>query len=516
MSLLARIVDHPLARKAADSGFLQAAHRRVAALDRMNVAAVQERTLRGLLRRAALTQFGKDHGFASIRSVSEYQRRVPLRNYDDFWTEYWKDHYPNLAGQTWPDFVPYYALSSGTTTGTTKYIPVTRDMVRSNNKAAFTNLALYRHHFPKAKLFAGKFFFLGGSTEFRKQADGSLAGDLSGIAANEVADFMRPYAFPPLDLSLIADWEVKIIKLVEQSIHERITALSGVPSWMLLLIDRVKAATGKSRIIDVWPDLRLVIHGGTKFEPYRQRFAQELDDVATTIETYPCSEGFIATEDPRSKLLRIVPDHGLFYEFVPLEEFGQENPTRHTLANVEIGVQYVIILTTCAGLWSYIVGDTIVFESKEPPLIRFTGRTKYYLSAFGEHLISEEVEKALSRAVDACDVQIVEHHVGPIFPTSSDKPGHHRYFVETSTPLNDVEKFTQILDRELCKLNEDYDAHRAGDLTMLAPEVIVMPPGSFNDWMKSKGKLGGQHKVPRMDNEGKITQELTDYLARKS
>ena len=316
----------------------------------MDAGRVQHATLMKLVRKARDTRFGRDHDFSRISSVADYQARVRVREYEWFWNTYWKDAYPRLDDITWPGRVPYYALSSGTTTGVTKYIPVSHEMVKSNRKAAFTTTALFRHANPTAKLFTGKFFFLGGSTDLRKQADGSLAGDLSGIAAKELYEFLRPYTFPPGGLTLITNWEEKLNRFAEMSVKESITAISGIPAWMQRLFMRVREVTGKKTVAEVWPDLRLVIHGGTKFDPFRELFLKEIgSDAVKFCEVYPCSEGFIATEDPRYNHLRIVPDHNIFFEFVPVEELSKEKPTRHTLANVEVGVQYAVVLTTCAG-----------------------------------------------------------------------------------------------------------------------------------------------------------------------
>ncbi len=511
---LTAAVDHRVARGFADAGFVQLAHRRVRDYDAVDVPRVQEATLLDFVRKAAATRFGRDHGFDAIRTVADYQRRVPIRDYEKFWTEYWQAPYPTLSGVTWPTPIPYYALSSGTTSGTTKYVPVSREMVASNKSAAYTSLSLFRHSHPRAKILTGKFFFLGGSTDLRPQADGSFAGDLSGIAAKEVRDLERPFTFPPLELGLETDWEVKLGRLAERSLREPITAVSGVPSWMLKLFDVVKRISGKATLAEAWPQLRLVIHGGTLFDPYRETFRQAIgDDRVKTFEVYPCSEGFIACEDPRHGLLRVVPDHGLFFEFVPVGELDSADPTRHTLATVQLGVQYAVLVTTCAGLWSYLVGDTVTFECRSPPLIRFTGRTKYFLSAFGEHLIQEEIDKAVAHAAKACGVLTEDHHVGPVFPTDPAKPGHHLYLVEfRGPPPARLDDFVGKLDSELIRLNEDYAAHRVGDLTMLRPEVRVVPPGGFGEWMKSRGKFGGQHKVPRMDNTGVTTGQLVAWL----
>ncbi|CAN5450146.1 GH3 auxin-responsive promoter family protein [soil metagenome] len=516
---LATITDTLLVRKIADAAQLRLAHRRVAELDRLDTARTQQNSLLRMVRYARHTKFGKDHDFAGVRSVADYQDRVPLQDYEYFWNTYWKDAYPRLDNLTWPGFTPYYALSSGTTSGTTKYIPVTKAMVKSNAKAAFTTLSFFRHAHPESQLLTGQFFFLGGSTELRKQDDGSLAGDLSGIAAREVTDALRPYCFPPYNLSTMSDWEVKVQKLAEASVNRPITALSGVPSWMLILFDRLKQATGKKTIAEIWPQLRLVIHGGTKFDSYRDLFRQEIgSDKVHFCEVYPCSEGFIATEDPRYKLLRIVPDHDCVFEFIPFEDFdshGKLKPhhARHLVGDVEIGVRYAIAITSCGGVWSYLVGDTVTFESKEPPLIRFTGRTKNFLSAFGEHLIEEEVEKAIAKACVESGVTTTDFHVGPVFPTDPKQPGHHLYLVEFRDKVPaDLTAFAKIIDKELDRLNEDYAAHRIGDLTMRVPVVQAVPAGGFAAWMKSRGKYGGQNKVPRMDNNGTMTKDIEKWM----
>ncbi|MCS7022272.1 MAG: GH3 auxin-responsive promoter family protein [Gemmataceae bacterium] len=511
--LVSSLVATPPLRRLADTLMIRHAHIRARQLDALDVAQVQKATLLQLVRRAATTRFGREHDFARISSVADYQVRVPLRYYEDFWHQYWKDVYPHLEGITWPERIPYYALSSGTTTGATKYIPVSWDMVRSNRKAAFTTTALFRHVHPEARLLTGKFFFVGGSTALRPQADGSRAGDLSGIAAREFPDALRPYTFPPLSLALIANWEEKLQRLAETSLNEPITAISGIPAWLLVLFGKLKQLSGKKTIAEIWPQLRLVIHGGTSFEPYRHVFRREIGSERVHFcEVYPASEGFVATEDPRYQLLRVIPDHGIFFEFVPVDDLDRSHPPRHTLANVETGVNYAVVLTTCAGLWSYILGDTVVFERRTPPLLRFTGRTKYFLSAFGEHLISEEVEKAVAAAARVCGVDVVDFHVGPVFPQQPHLPGHHLYLVECADRLPDPRRFAQAIDAELMVLNEDYAPHRQGDLAMRLPEVRLVRAGGFAAWMKAQGKYGGQHKVPRMDNSGQLTARMLEWF----
>jgi hypothetical protein len=421
--------------------------------------------------------------------------------------------------------VQYVALSSGTTSGTTKHIPVTASILKSNRKAALTALSWFQATYPEARLFGGQMFFVGGSTDLqplRSTGPGSrraalqeqvYAGDLSGIVADDVSPFLRPFTFPPRELALNPDWDEKIDELAIRSAHLPITLVSGVPSWLLVLFERLFKMTGKRKVTQVWPSLQLVVHGGTRFDPYRELFKEVVGGNVKFLETYPASEGFVAAEDPRYGLLRLIPDHGVFFEFVPVAELNSARPARHTLFDIQPGIQYAVVLTTPAGLWSYVLGDTICFESRDPPLLRFTGRTKQFLSAFGEHLIGEEVERAVAIAAHRANLAVVDFHAGPVFPENQGSPGRHRFFAEfTRTPVG-VADFAAELDRALHELNDDYRAHRHGDLTLLAPEIVCVPRGGFADWLHAQGRVGGQHKVPRLDNTGRITQELSERFA---
>jgi hypothetical protein len=500
-----------------------AAHR-AAQLNRRSAVTIQQQTLLRLVRHARRTRFGIDHDFDGVRTVADYQRRVPLRDYETFWNDYWSDSFPYVADVTWPGPIPYFALSSGTSSGTTKYIPLSRAMLASNQRAALTTLSLFLAAHPGTPLFSGRLFFLGGSTDLRDlSVNGTspprcrvLAGDLSGISVREASPLLRPFTFPPEELALLNDWDEKMRLLAASAVKLPITMLSGIPSWLLVLFERLKRQTGRERIADIWPSLRLVIHGGTNFEPYRPLFQTLVGDPAVRfLETYPASEGFIATEDPRYEALRLIPDHNLFFEFVPVEDLETPQPARHTVADVEIGVPYAIVLTTCAGLWSYVLGDTVCFERRDPPLLRFTGRTCSFLSAFGEHVIGAEVESAVAAAARATGLAIIDFHVGPLFPTTPDLPGRHRWFVEFAETIcpHILAHFARELDAALGRLNEDYLAHRAGDLAMLAPQVCPVPRGGFADWMRSRGRLGGQNKVPRLDNSGRITEQLARFFS---
>jgi hypothetical protein len=515
MPLLLTIAGSRPARAAVNAGFHAFARARVAQVRSLDPAPTQERQLFDLLRRARDTQFGRDHRFDAIRSVAEYQRAVPLRTYEELWDEYLKAHYPVFDDLTWPGRIPFLALTSGTTQGATKYIPVSPEMVASNLKASKTMLAFGLVANPAARLFHGKVFFLGGSTELEQPAPGVEQGDLSGIAAKRVNPLLRPYTFPPLELALVPDWERKLQMLAERGAREPIAMVSGVPSWLLMLFQRLLDLTGKRTIAEVWPTLETVVHGGVKFDPYRPAFEAVLGKPSIRLqETYPCSEGFIAFGDPETDQLRLVLDHGLFYEFVPADELGSDRPTRHWLGDVQAGVNYAIVVSTCAGMWAHVIGDTVRFESLDPPRITFTGRTKYTLSAFGEHLISEEVESAMAAAAAATGAAVREWHVGPVFVPPL---GYHQYVVEFLTPPRggDVPAFRDALDADLGRRNADYLAHRAEGVGLPAPALLVAKPGGFDAWMKSRGKLGGQNKVPRMDNAGTLTADLVGFLRRE-
>ena len=511
-SPLVQIAGTPLARAAANSHFHRFARRRTASLAQADPVAVQERTLRRLVHTARNTRFGRDHAFARIGSVEEFQQRVPLRLYDDLWKSYLRDQYPIFDNLTWPGRIPYLALTSGTTQGATKYIPVSRAMLESNKKASLTMVAYHLAARPDSRLFRGRLFFLGGSSDLERPAPDVQQGDLSGIASKEISELLRPYTFPPLDLALEPNWDRKLDLLAERSVNEPITLVGGVPSWLLVLFQRLLELSGKSTIAEVWPHLEVVVHGGVKFDPYREAFSRILGGRRVRLqETYPCSEGFIAFGDPATGLLRLVFDHGIFYEFVPLEELGSERPTRHWLGTVQTGVNYAIVVSTCAGMWGHIIGDTVRFESLSPPLLSFTGRTKYTLSAFGEHLISEEVEAAVAAASAATAASVRDWHVGPVFEGAL---GHHLFAFEFLTPPSDLNAFRAALDAELSRRNADYQAHRAEGVGLPLPAVVVARPGGFDAWMRARGKLGGQHKVPRMDSTGKLTSELVELLGR--
>jgi hypothetical protein len=483
-----------------------------------NAAAAQRRQLQRLLAKGRRTCFGRHHGFASLATIEDYQQAVPLRRWEDLWREYWQPDFPRLVDCTWPGRVPYFAQTSGTTTGVTKYIPCTRQMIASNRRAT---MDLVTHHLvnrPTSKLFAGRNFMLGGSTALAELAPGVWSGDLSGIAGRTVPLWARPFYFPPRHLEAIADWEEKIAAFAPASLEVDIRALGGTPSWLLLFLEKLVALDpwAGRRLVHFYPNLELLVHGGLSFEPYRAAFSEWLSGSrAETREVYPASEGFIAVADRGDgEGLRLICDNGLFFEFVPVSELDGARPTRHWVGNIELGVNYAIVLSTCAGLWSYVIGDTVRFVERDPPRLLVTGRTSYSLSAFGEHLIGEELEHAVASAAAAIGANVADWSAGALYPARSDERGGHLFIVEFMEGMPEapmLDRFAQVLDQTLVALNDDYKAHRSNDFGMLPPTIHSVAPGTFASWMKRRGKLGGQNKVPRIITDPSLLDDLKAF-----
>lgn len=494
-----------------------AAYRR-SVLRNMHPASTQEGELLKLIRHAENTKFGTDHGFKGIQSVEEYQSRVPIRPYEKFWEEYWKDQYPVINNSTWPGTIPYFPLSSGTSSGTTKYIPLTKEMIASNNKAGLDLLVHHVSNCPTSRILGGKSFMLGGSTDLNEVSPGIFAGDLSGISVRALPWWARLRYFPPEELALIKDWEQKIEIIGRKSLEEDIRMISGVPSWMLIFFDKLAAMKGDKETLlsSLFPNLEMLVHGGVSFAPYQKQFKELLKGSKAELrEVYPASEGFIATADRGSgEGLRMNLDHGIFYEFIPLEELDSPSPTRHWIKNVELDVNYAIVLTTCAGVWSYLLGDTVRFIDRSPPRLLVTGRTKYYLSAFGEHLIAEEIEDAVAYASESISAFVDDFTVGPVFPANPNDLGGHIFFIEFENPPSPdaLQVFSKKLDERLCERNEDYAAHRANGFGLKDPQIIPLRHGKFAAWMKSRGKLGGQNKVPRIITDLSLLDNLRSFV----
>ena len=497
------------------------ARKRGRELDHENTPAAQEQQLMKLLHRAADTRFGKDHSFGKIRSIADYRARVPLRRYEDMWRDYWQPGFPRLIDCTWPGTIPYFALSSGTTSGTTKYIPVSNEMNKSNSRGAKDMLVHHVRNRPRTKLLGGKNFMLGGSTDLSELAPGIYAGDLSGIVAARLPVWARAYVYPPRELALIADWEKKIDTLAHGILKEDIRSIAGTPSWVLLFFERLFALKPERDrgLRAFFPNLELVTHGGVNFAPYRPQFEALLQGThSETREVYAASEGFIASADrgPREGM-RVAADHDNFFEFVPVSELMSANPTRHWVGNIELGIDYAVVVTSCAGLFAYVLGDTVKFVDRNPPRLLVTGRTSYSLSSFGEHLTGDEIEDAVSAAAKAIGATIADFSVGSVFPDAARSRGNHLYVVEFTAPPPDaagMQRFLDEIDSILSRRNDDYRAHRSGGFGLDPPQLKPVPRGTFEAWMKSRGQLGGQHKVPRVIANPELFNSLRGFAER--
>lgn len=481
----------------------------------------QTRELRRLVSAAQATRFGRDHGFAGIRTVAGFQAQVPLRRYENLWAEYWRDDYPRLTDVTWPGTIPYFAVTSGTTTGVTKYMPCSHEMVRANKRAGGDLLVHHVNNRPRSRILAGRNFMLGGSTDLADEAPGILRGDLSGILVNEMPWWARARYFPPRELALISDWEEKVRRLAPASLEEDIRSISGTPSWLLIFFEAAAEAAGRpgARLAELYPRLEMLVHGGVNFAPYRPRFEALLEGSRAELrEVYPATEGFIALADrgPEDGL-RLLLDNGLFFEFVPVDELDSPRPARHWIETAECGVNYAIVVSNCAGQWASLIGDTVRFVSLRPPRIVVTGRTSYTLSAFGEHLIGEELDAAVSAAAEAADAQVTDYSAGALYPEREDARGGHLFIVEFARPVREearLETFARALDERLCALNEDYEMHRSRGFGLAPPRVHAAPPGMFAAWMKARGQLGGQHKVPRVVTDPELFENLRAFARR--
>ncbi|NQV79953.1 MAG: GH3 auxin-responsive promoter family protein [Alphaproteobacteria bacterium] len=475
----------------------------------------QRATLRRLVWTARHTRFGRDHGFADLADVAAYQRRVPIRRYEDFWTAYWQDEFPRLTDVSWPGTIPYFAVTSGTTAGRSKYIPVSQAMLRSNSKAGADLYAFHLRARPNSRILAGKSFMLGGSTRLLEEAPGVFSGDLSGIMAAKMPWYARPRYFPPPELALLDDWEEKVARLAKQVLVEDIRMISGTPSWLLLFFECLEANAAGKTVGEIFSNLEMLVHGGVSFAPYRDRFQRLFaGGDAELREVYPASEGFVAIADDAPEAgLRLSLDHGMFFEFVPVSEIGNESPTRHWVENVEVGIDYAVVVSTCAGLWSYLIGDTVTFVDPSRTRIAITGRTAQMLSAFGEHVIVSELDRAITQSAERTHCAVTDYAVGALVPKEGGAKGRHVVVVEfePTAALPDPRRFGLLFDEALQGDNDDYRAHRSGDYGLGSPAIVVGRLGMFAAWMKRRGKLGGQNKVPRIITDSALLDDLLDF-----
>ena len=470
-----------------------------------NAIAIQERVRQTIVSQAEDTLFGKDHQFDKIKTYEDFKKHIPIRDYEEFREPYISALLNGEENILWPGKPLYFTKTSGTTSGV-KYIPISKESMSHHIDAAKMALLSYINETGKTSFVNGKMIFLQGSPELDKKA-GIDTGRLSGIVAHHVPAYLQKNRLPSYQTNCIEDWEEKVDAIVEETISENMTLISGIPPWVQMYFDKLTDKTGK-KIKDIFPNFNLFVYGGVNFEPYRAKLIQSIGTEVDTIETYPASEGFIAFQNSQINpglLLNI--DAGIFYEFIPVDEYFNENPTRISLQDVELNKNYAIILNTNAGLWGYSIGDTVKFISKDPYKIIVSGRIKHYISAFGEHVIGEEVEYALMTAAKEENIEIIEFTVAPqVTPEEGGLP-YHEWFVEFENEPVNMDAFSLKIDALLQKKNIYYFDLITGNI--LRPLVIrSLKKNAFIDYMRSEGKLGGQNKVPRLSNDRKIANEF--------
>lgn len=473
--------------------------------------ALQDAVLRRLLSEAAGTEWGRAHQYAGIRSYEDYCRLVPVQTYDDV-KPYIERMRHGESDVLWKGQVRWYAKSSGTTNDKSKFIPVSPDGLKRIHYAGGTDcVASYLRNNPDSRFFSGKGLILGGSHAPNYNLKDSLVGDLSAILIQNVNPLVNLIRVPKKEIALLSDFEVKRDRIARSTIGKNVTNLSGVPSWMLSVLRRVLELTGKDSLEQVWPNLEVFFHGGVAFAPYREQYRQLIrSDRMHYVETYNASEGFFGVQtDPTDASMTLMVDYDVFYEFIPMDEFGKADPTVVPLEGVETGKNYAMLISTSCGLWRYLIGDTVRFTRKDPYRFVITGRTKHFINAFGEELIVDNAEKGLEVACAGTGAQIADYTAAPVF-MDSDAKCRHQWLIEFAVLPDSTERFARILDRALQQINSDYEAKRYKDITLQPLEVVVARKNLFHDWLKEKGKLGGQHKVPRLSN----TREYIDELLR--
>lgn len=473
--------------------------------------ALQHRALHYLLEKGKYTEYGRNHMLASTHSYDDFVNNVPINTYEELKSDIDRMRHGE-ANVLWPGVVKWYAKSSGTTNDKSKFIPVSSDGLHNiHYKGGADVVTVYLRNHPGSRLFDGKSLILGGSHSPNYNVEGSLVGDLSAILIENINPIANLFRVPKKQTALLSDFEVKRDRIAHECLKCNVTNISGVPSWMLSVLVRVLEISGKEHIEDVWPNLEVFFHGGIAFTPYRKQYEQIITSPKMHyMETYNASEGFFGLQDdPTDKSMLLMLDYGVFYEFIPLEDVGKDNPSIVPLEGVELGCNYAIVITTSCGLWRYMIGDTISFTSKRPYKFIITGRTKHFINAFGEELIMDNAEKGLDYACEKTGAQVKEYTAAPVYMDENAKC-RHQWLIEFSVEPDSLNRFADLLDKKLQEINSDYEAKRSHNVTLQHLEVVKARPNLFNDWLKSKGKLGGQHKVPRLSNSRKNMDELLE------
>ncbi|MDB5063478.1 MAG: hypothetical protein JWP67_3321 [Mucilaginibacter sp.] len=477
---------------------------------RQNAVKLQQNTFSNLIFDAKDTAFGRDHHFGDINSYEDFKKNVPIRDYEEL-RPYIERIVHGEENVMWPGKPAYLAKTSGTTSGV-KYIPISKESMPEHIKAARNALLSYIYETGKADFVDGKMIFLQGSPVLEVKA-GISTGRLSGIVAHHVPAYLQKNRLPSYQTNCIEDWEQKVDAIVQETVKEDMRLISGIPPWCQMYFDRLSAVSGCKKIKDIFPNFKLFVHGGVNYEPYRARMEESIGAKIDSIETYPASEGFIAFQDSqKEKGLLLLVDSGIFYEFIPSDEYFNENPTRINLKDVELDKNYALIMNTNAGLWGYSLGDTVKFVSKNPYRIMVSGRIKHYISAFGEHVIGEEVEHSLMSVAKEEGVDVIEFTVAPQVAPGDGRPPYHEWFIEFGKEPKDLKAFALKVDKVLQQKNIYYFDLIEGNI--LQPLIIQsLKKDTFINYMRSQGKLGGQNKVPRLANDRKIADELSNYIS---
>lgn len=471
----------------------------------------QRHVLQHLITEGQYTEFGRKYKFNQTFRIRDFKAAVPIHSYDDLkpWIDRMLNGEENIL---WNTPVEWFAKSSGTTSDRSKFIPLSQQSLDENHfQGSKDLLTLYYHHHPESDLLTGKGLVIGGSHQVGLLNEDIKFGDLSAVLLQNTPFWGEWIRTPELSIALLDEWETKIEQLALSTIQENVTSVSGVPTWTLVLFKRILEITGKSCIREVWPGLEVYIHGGVSFTPYRQQFERILGAPIRYLETYNASEGFFAAQSHESEDgMLLYLDHGIFYEFMPMEEFGKENPQTVGLGSVETGKHYAPVITTTGGLWRYLLGDTIQFTTTFPFRVKVSGRIKHYINAFGEEVMVENTDRAIAMACSQTGAFVNDYTAAPVY-FSNNSNGAHEWLIEFGTPPEDPEQFADKLDAALRQVNSDYDAKRYKDIALGRLILHVLPNGTFNEWLRSKGKLGGQHKVPRLSNERNTLEEILAF-----
>ncbi|MBP5277875.1 MAG: GH3 auxin-responsive promoter family protein [Prevotella sp.] len=477
--------------------------------------AIQQQAFKYLLEHAKDTVYGREHNFSTFRNYSDFAKSVPVTTYEDL-KGYIERMRHGEKDVLWQGQVKWFAKSSGTTNDKSKFIPVTADGLKMMHyRGAFDSAACYLSNNPKSRLFDGRGLILGGSHAPNYNLPHSLVGDLSAILIENINPLANLVRVPKKSTALLSDFEEKRERIARETMNKNVTNLSGVPSWMLSVLSRVLELSGKDNLLEVWPNLEVFFHGGVAFTPYHHQYNELIpSDTMHYMETYNASEGFFGLQnDPLDPSLMLMLDYGIFYEFIPLEYISDGaitdpyHPHIVPLEGVKVGKNYAMVISTTCGLWRYMIGDTVRFTSKDPYKFVISGRTKHFINAFGEELIVDNAEKGLEYACEQTGAEVLEYTAAPVFMDNHAKC-RHQWLIEFSKEPADLEEFAMILDRRLQEENSDYEAKRYKDITLQHLELIKARPNLFNDWLKMRGKLGGQHKIPRLSNCREHIEEM--------